>query len=336
MLQSLNELLSAVAEKGGSDLHLSAQNVPIMRINGFIVNLAGNDPLQPEDCERFCHDVLSDVQFHQLNTRGDADASYVCKSTVTNVCLRTRVNVFKDSRGISFAFRLIHHKIPSVKSLGIPESVLKLTEKPHGLVIVTGPTGSGKTTTLAALLETINMSKNLHMITIEDPIEYMYEGKAALISQREVGRDCDSFRSGLKAALREDPNVILVGEMRDAETISTALFAAETGHLVFATLHTANVVEALDRMLQYFPAEAHRQMRMEIANCFEGILAQKLLLRKNGGRVAAFEVLLRNVASINLIRSGEAFRLTDYMHSEPGMQTMEDALQGLRNIGQIE
>lgn len=199
------------------------------------------------------------------------------------------------------------------------------------MVIITGPTGSGKTTTLAALLDAINAESPVHIITIEQPIEYQFQMKRAVISQREVGRDCISFLEGLRASLRQDPDVILIGEMRDAETITTALAAAETGHLVFTTLHSANAVEAIDRLVQYFPATRHQEIRNELANSFLAIAAQKLLPSRNGGRVAAFEVLLSTDSTKNVIRSSQGFRVQDYMHRDEGMQTMAESIRGLRN-----
>lgn len=334
-MKSIDELLAILDREKGSDLHLAVGIRPCIRINGVLVTLP-EDPLQEEEMKMICHQILSDVQMQTLQTMGDADAAYTCSNPLNKTILRARVNIFKDSRGLALAVRLINETIPSMKSLLLPQSLIKLTDKKHGFVIVTGPTGSGKTTTLASMIDYINENQPVHIITLEDPVEFMYREKKAIISQREIGKDCASFHRGLEAALREDPDVILVGEMRDAETIATALSAAETGHLVFATLHTANVIEAMDRLLQYFPAERHDQMRKQLANCMEGVVAQKLLPGKRGGRVAAFEILLKNDAVLNLIRTGESFRLPDYMRAAAGMQTMDDSLKSLRNLRLID
>ena len=218
-----------------------------------------------------------------------------------------------------------------MQELRIPGPLQDIRHRKHGIVIITGPTGSGKTTTLAALLDAINAESPVHIITIEQPIEYQFQMKRAVISQREVGRDCISFLDGLRASLRQDPDVILIGEMRDDETITTGLAAAETGHLVFTTLHSANVVEAIDRLVQYFPATRHQEIRNELANSFLAIAAQKLLPSRNGGRVAAFEVLLSTDSTKNVIRSSQGFRVQDYMHRDEGMQTMAESIRGLRN-----
>lgn len=331
-IQNLQNLLSLTVKKGGSDLHLVTGVIPVTRINGQITAL-NNDlsRLSSEAGIEILKSLLSQYQIKKLEENGDADASYEFEDPCTKKMIRCRINVYQDINGYAFALRLISNKIPSMKELLLPLSLRSLTAKQHGLIVVTGPTGSGKTTSLASMLDYINESKALHILTIEDPVEYIYPLKQSIISQREIGQNVLSFAAGLKAALREDPDVILVGEMRDAETIATALAAAETGHLVLTTLHTSNVIEAVDRMLQYFPSEQQKQIQLQLSNCFEGIIAQKLLPRADGrGRVAAFEVLLRTPATTNVIRTGEAFRLKDYMRSSEGMQTMEDSLDDLK------
>jgi len=337
-LKSIQEMLSIVAQRKGSDLHLITNVVPTMRINGTIKSFEENlMVMEPAESDTLAQEILNNYQFKQLRDRGDADASYSCKSILEDKILRARVNVFKDYRGLSFAFRLISDKIPTMQDLMLPLGLRNLTNRKHGFIAITGPTGSGKTTTLAAMLNSINETQYGNIITLEDPIEYIYPIKCSIISQREIGQNCVSFAEGLKASLRQDPNVIFVGEMRDAETIATALSAAETGHLVLTTLHTANVIEAVDRMLQYFPAEQQQRMQSELANCFLGIVAQKLIPKKTGnGRVAAFEVLLKTPATEKLIRNGEAFQLKNYMRSEYGMITMEKALTDLQNRGLIQ
>ncbi|MBP2629443.1 MAG: twitching motility protein [Firmicutes bacterium] len=331
-MKSIQEMLSVVAKKNGSDLHLITNVVPTMRINGEIETLGENMPvMEAGDSNKLVAEILNAYQLQQLGQRGDADAAYSCESTLENKILRARVNIFKDHRGISFAFRLINNSILTMQELMLPYSLRNLVNKEHGFIVITGPTGSGKTTTLASMIDHINETKYRKIITLEDPIEYVYSVKRSIISQREIGKDCMNFADGLKAALRQDPDVILAGEMRDPETIATALTAAETGHLVITTLHTGNVIEAIDRILQYFPAVQQKQVQTELANCFLGIVAQKLISKKDGnGRVAAFEVLLKTPATEKLIRTGEAFQLKDYMRAEYGMLTMDESIKSLR------
>ena len=336
-MKSIEEMLSIVVKNGGSDLHLVTNVVPTMRKNGVIQNLYDDQyKFSYDDSKKLIAAILNGYQCNALKAQGDANASYTCQSIFSQKTIRARVNVFKDLRGYSFAFRLINEKIPTMQDILLPHGIQSLIKKEHGIIIVTGPTGSGKSTTIASMVDSINETKSVHIITVEDPVEYFYNIKTAIISQREVGENCASFFAGLKAALREDPDIILVGEMRDAETIEMALAAAETGHLVLTTLHTANVIQAVDRMMQYFPSEQQQQIRLELANCFEGIIAQKLFPKKNGGRVAAFEVLLRTPATINLIRSNRAFELKDYMHNKDMMQTMDDAIEDLQRRGFLE
>lgn len=330
-MKSLNEMISIADKSGASDIHLVTGLTPTMRKNGLIENLYEDSSIFTSEASKNIIDtIINKYQKNSLEDKGDANLSYTCQSIFKEKILRTRVNVFKDLRGYSFAFRLINENIPTMQELLLPRSVQSLIKKDHGLIVVTGPTGSGKSTTIASMLETINNTKNIHILTIEDPVEYYYKSKKSLISQREVGENCISFSTGLKAALREDPDVILVGEMRDAETIEMALAAAETGHLVLTTLHTADVVQSIDRMMQYFPANQQEQIRMQLANSFEGIIAQKLFLKNGGGRVAAFEILLRTPATINLIRTGRAFELKDYMSNRDGMQTMDESIIDLK------
>ncbi|MBR5162430.1 MAG: PilT/PilU family type 4a pilus ATPase [Schwartzia sp.] len=324
----LDELLEIVLENKGSDLHLIEGLSPSMRVDGKIYRIK---PPDFENGNKLAEQILTDRQRKILEERGDVDAAY----NPQTLNIQTRVNVYRDSTGISFAFRLIPDKIPSMDDLMFPISMRNMTKEMHGLILVTGPTGSGKTTTLAAMLQSIADNRYGNIVTLEDPIEYELRPSLSIISQREVGRHCDSFASGLKAALRQDPDVIMVGELRDAETIGTALAAAETGHLVLATLHTATVVEAVDRMTQYFPPADRKAILTELANSFIGIVAQRLFEKKKGGRVAAYEILTRTTATVNMIRSDAIFRCADYMRPEHGMQTMEKAIQGLQNLGLI-
>ncbi|WP_196598800.1 type IV pilus twitching motility protein PilT [Pectinatus frisingensis] len=331
-MQSIDEMLSIADKNNASDIHLVTGLTPTMRKNGLIENLYEDSSIfTSETSKNIIDTILNKYQKNSLEDKGDANLSYTCQSIFKEKILRTRVNVFKDLRGYSFALRLINENIPTMQELLLPRSIQSLIKKEHGLIVVTGPTGSGKSTTMASMLETINNTKNIHILTIEDPVEYYYKSKKSLISQREVGENCISFSAGLKAALKEDPDVILVGEMRDAETIEMALAAAETGHLVLTTLHTADVVQSIDRMMQYFPANQQEQIRMQLANSFEGIIAQKLFLKNGGGRVAAFEILLRTPATVNLIRTGKAFELQDYMSNRDGMQTMDESITDLKH-----
>lgn len=328
----LDKLLQKVFEDNASDLHLIEGLPPAERIDGEIIKI-GDTPFF-DHREELIQRLLSKQQKLQLTERGDADASYEVEIT-PGVTLRFRVNVYRDSTGFSFAFRLIPAKIPSMDDLQFPMGMRRMIREQHGLILVTGPTGSGKTTTLAAMLQDIANHRRSKIITLEDPIEYRLHPNQSIISQREIGINCKSFAVGLKAALRQDPDIIMVGELRDAETIGTALAAAETGHLVLATLHTATVIEAVDRITQYFPLSDRKTLLMELANSFIGIVAQRLFTKKKGGRIAAFEILTRNDATVNMIRSDAIFRCTDYMRPEQGMQTMENAIQGLKNIGLI-
>lgn len=330
--KNFDRLLTEAAEQGASDLHLDNDGQAVIRYNGELRTMTPIGHLSISPITAF--DVLLDSLLfgkkkEEFERNGSTDISLCYRSkTGEKSC---RCHVFRHSAyRNAMAIRFFPSAIPSCKTLGLPDSLTKLTREEHGLIIVSGPTGSGKTTTIASLLDWINETYGKHIITVEDPIEYVLKDKTSLIHQREVGMDCPSFAAGLKAALREDPDVILVGEMRDAETIATAISAAETGHLVFSTLHTANVVEAVDRLVQYFPADHHTQIRNELAVCFKGIIAQKLFPCTKGGRVAAFEILLPVDATKNVIRKGENHRLYDYMHPSYGMQTMEQAIEGLK------
>ena len=331
---SLQDLLCELSQRGGSDLHIISGALPSVRVDGKILPI-GNEIITDAVCLRIATELMTDYQKKSFEGRGDCDMSYTFRDRAENSMKRCRVNVFQDMNGTSFAIRLLSDKIPSIDKLGLPNVLKNLSAKPHGLIALTGPTGSGKTTTLSAMVDYINNEMAAHILTIEDPIEYVYEMKQSIISQREVGKHVVSFAAGLKAALREDPNVILVGEMRDKETIEIALNAAETGHLVLTTLHTSNVIDAVDRILQYFPTEQQNQIQLQLANCFEGIIAQRLFKRKNSsGRIAALEIMLRTPATINLIRTGRAFQLKDYLRLD-GMQTMDNSIAELKAQGMI-
>lgn len=327
----LDELLKKVWQDKASDLHLIEGLSPSERVDGEIIQI-GEKPF--DNGGALAKRLLSEQQQQRLEECGDADTSYEAE-IAPGTKIRSRVNVYRDSMGTSFAFRLIPDKIPTMDDLMFPMGMCRMILEPHGLILVTGPTGSGKTTTLASMLQEIANNRKGKIVTLEDPIEYRLRPTKSIISQREIGINCKSFAAGLKAALRQDPDVIMVGELRDADTITTALAAAETGHLVLATVHTATVVEAVDRVTQYFAPSDRKTILMELANSFVGIVAQKLFAKKNGGRVAAFEILTRNDATVNMIRSDAIFRVADYMRPEQGMQTMDKAIQGLQNLGLI-
>ncbi|MEN6623587.1 MAG: PilT/PilU family type 4a pilus ATPase [Smithella sp.] len=328
---NIQKLLSDAVSCSASDLHLIVGLIPAIRVDGAILPLPHASVLSVGECSELVKEFLSAEQQEQYFYRKDYDVSYAFENLHTKQQHRCRINLFQDLSGNAFSIRFIPTKIPTIRSLQLPHIFEELIQKENGLILITGPTGSGKTTTLTAMLDAINETRAAHILTLEDPIEYIHSPKKSILSQREIGQTAASFSSGLKAALREDPDIILVGEMRDPETVEIALNAAETGHLVLSTLHTANVVEAIDRVLQYFPDYRQKQIQQQLANCIEGIIAQKLLPKKNQpGRVAAFEILTRTPATINLIRTGEAFRLQDFMHQRDGMQTMGDAIADLR------
>ncbi len=330
---TLAEMVSLVKEKNGSDIHLLTDHYPIARIDNALFPISNDENILTDDIIQSYLDILmSDYHKKIFDEFGDADIAWEIKSTISNQIIRCRVNVFRDSRGISIAIRIIPDHIPTMQDIRLPLSVQGLMKYTHGLIVFTGPTGSGKTTSLASMINHFNETQASHIITIEDPIEYRYKIRQSIISQREVGRDCISFARGLKASLREDPDIILVGELRDRETISTAIMAAETGHLVLTTLHTANVIEAVDRLVQYFPADEQRQILHELAIALRGIIAQRLLLKKGGGRIAAYEILLNTPAIANLIRNNQMFQAYNFMHGQDGMQTMEESVEGLKNM----
>lgn len=328
MKSFFDSLLKEMERSKASDLHIIGRMQPSLRLNGEILRL-DLEPISRQQIDELCQEVLTSWQQDVLQKNGDVDISYTFLNDDGAVC-RCRINAFKASNDISFAIRLIPNEIPTLKKLHLPNALETMITQ-NGLIAVTGPTGSGKTTTLAAMLDSINESRACNIIAIEDPIEYLHAPKKAIIRQREIGNDLPTFSAGLRSALRQDPDVILVGEMRDRETVETALNAAETGHLVLTTLHTGNVIEAVDRILQYFPAEQQTQIQAQLANCFQGVIAQRLLpLRNGGGRIAALEILRRTPATVNLIRSGKSYQLKDYMLPAEGMQTMEAAIKELQ------
>ena len=329
---TIDELLLAAKEHEASDVHISVGVPPKMRVNGVLLDM--NYPrLFPEDTSAIIMPVLSEVQAEVLNKTGEIDFSYSIPKAG-----RYRVNAYKQRGTVSAAIRLVGTAIPKPNELGIPKSVVDLMNRQRGLVLVTGPTGSGKSTTLASILDQINETKEKHIITLEDPIEYLHSHKKAMVNQREIGTDSHSYASALRAALREDPDVILVGEMRDLETISIAITAAETGHLVFSTLHTTGAASTIDRVIDVFPPHQQQQIRVQLAMVLECVVSQQLIAKdRQKGRVAAFEVMHNTVAIKNLIRENKTYQINSMMQTSKklGMQTMDDALYDLYMAGHI-
>jgi twitching motility protein PilT len=333
---SIDELLENMVERNASDLHVTTGTPPAIRVRGEVERLHGFDALTPEETQQLLYRILSSEQQKLLELNRQLDFSYSMPGLA-----RFRVNVYFQRESIGAAFRLIPTELKTLEELGIPSSLHVLAEKPRGLVLVTGPTGSGKSTTLAALIDEINRTRAEHILTIEDPIEFLHRHKRCIVNQREIGPDAKSFAEALRAALRQDPDVILVGEMRDLETISTALTAAETGHLVFGTLHTQSAPSTIDRIIDVFPAEQQEQVRIQIANSLQGVVTQALLPTADKmGRVPALEILLPDDAVRNLIRQGKVEQIYSVMQTNTGrgMQTMEQSLGELimRRIVEFE
>ncbi|MFW6028624.1 MAG: type IV pilus twitching motility protein PilT [Halanaerobiales bacterium] len=329
---TIEELLRITKENNASDLHITVGVPPIVRVYG-VLKYTHHDKLTQEDTERLVMSLLSDAHKKVFEEKGEVDFSY--SSTAVG---RFRVNIFRQRGSIAAALRLVGTTIPQPQQLGIPQSVVNLYNKKRGLVLVTGPTGSGKSTTLASIIDQINNHRNCHVITLEDPIEYLHGHKKSVINQREIGLDTHSYANALRAALRQDPDVILVGEMRDLETISIAVTAAETGHLVFSTLHTIGAANTIDRVIDVFPPHQQQQIRIQLASVLQSIISQQLLPTVNNkGRVAAFEVLHANSAIRNLIREAKTHQVPSIMQTNKqiGMQTMDDALCDLYRNGFI-
>ena len=325
-MRVLDEILTEAYRQKASDVHLVTGAPPIYRIDGVLLPQK-SEVLTFETTKAYVKEVLTPTMWETLEKNRELDFSY----GISGIS-RFRVNVFYQRNSLSLAFRIITTKIPSVESLGIPEITKTLMEKTHGLFLVTGPTGSGKSTTLAALIDYMNQTMNRHIITLEDPIEYLHTHKQSIIEQREVGFDTLSFKNGLRASLRQDPDVILVGELRDWETISTAITASETGHLVLGTLHTSDAAGSIERMIDVFPPEQRNQIRMMLANVLLGILSQRLLPTiHEKGRVAATEMLINNSAVKNLIRNEKMHQIKNVLQTSAsqGMHTMEMSIQRL-------
>jgi twitching motility protein PilT len=329
----LRELLETTVQEKASDLHMTVGRPPMLRIYGELVPLSGMNVLSNNLICELIAGILDEARKQTLLSTGQVDFSYGLPGVA-----RFRVNVFRQRGVFSVVMRAIPTEIPRLETLGVPQSVISLTEKSRGLVLVTGPTGSGKTTTLAALVDLINERRNCHILTLEDPIEYLHRHKQSIVNQREVGTDTDSFSNGLRAALREDPDVILVGEMRDLETIQIALTAAETGHLVFATLHTNDVMQTVDRVIDVFPPHQQTQIRMQLALTLQGVIAQQLIPRLDQpGRVMATEILFTTSAARNLIREGKTYQLPTVIQTggKLGMHTLDSSLRKFYDLRMI-
>src|SRR3954470_3066312 len=331
---SIDDLLEQMVARSASDLHVTTHTPPVIRVRGEIARLDGYEPLTSEDTQQLMYSILSSERQKQLEIKRQLDFSHSIPGLA-----RFRVNVYFQKECVGAAFRMIPDELKTLEELGIPATLHQLAEKPRGLVLVTGPTGSGKSTTLAALIDEINRNRAEHILTIEDPIEFLHRHKRCIVNQREIGPDATTFAEALRAALRQDPDVILVGEMRDLETISTALTAAETGHLVFGTLHTQSAPSTIDRIIDVFPPEQQEQVRIMIANSLQGVVTQALLPTADGvGRVPALEVLLPDDAVRNLIRQGKVEQIYSVMQTNTsrGMQTMEQSLADLIQRGTVK
>ena len=329
----VDDLLRLMLERGGSDLHLTVGSPPGIRQRGELIPVENMKPLSPRDTMDMLLSLLSEEQRRRFETELELDFAY----SIPGVS-RFRANVFQQRNSMGAVFRVIPIKIPSLEDLGLPKVCRYLAERPRGLVLVTGPTGSGKSTTLAAMVDHINTNKAVHIMTMEDPIEFMHRNKKAFVNQREVGEDTHSFASALKRVLRQDPDVILVGEMRDLETISAAITAAETGHLVLATLHTTGGPETVDRVIDVFPPHQQQQVRMQLSTTLEGVLSQVLMRSTDGrSRVMAMEIMLGVPAISNLIREGKTHQMETIIQGSAalGMQTLDQHLKTLLTQGKI-
>ena len=326
-MANMHQLLKAMIEKGASDLHVTTGTAPQLRIDGKLHPLR-MPPLSPPETKQLCYSVLTDAQKHRFEETSELDLSFSVQKLS-----RFRANVFVQRGNVAGAFRAIPFKIKTFEDLGLPKIVSDLAQKPRGLVLVTGPTGSGKSTTLATMIDKINTERNEHIVTVEDPIEYLHQHKGCIINQREVGADTTSFKNALKYILRQDPDVVLIGEMRDLETIEAALTVAETGHLCFATLHTNSAVQTMNRIIDVFPPYQQAQVRAQLSFVLEGVMCQSLLPRANGpGRAMSLEVMIPNPAIRNLIREDKIHQVYSAMQvgqEKFGMQTMNQSLASL-------
>jgi len=332
-MASIYDLLKIMIEKGASDLHITTGSPPRLRIDGKLVPLDYQN-LSPTETKSLCYSILTDAQKHKFEENNELDLSFGVKGLS-----RFRGNVFMQRGAVAGAFRTIPFEIKTFQDLGLPEIVNELVKRPRGLILVTGPTGSGKSTTLAAMVDRINTERYDHIITVEDPIEYLHAHKKCLINQREVNADTASFKAALRYVLRQDPDVVLIGEMRDLETIEAALTVSETGHLTLATLHTNSAVQTINRVIDVFPPHQQEQIRVQLSFVLEGVLSQQLLAKKSGkGRVLAIELLVPNPAIRNLIREDKIHQIYSMMQTgaaKSGMQTMNQSLIELYSKGHL-
>lgn len=331
-MQSMEELLHIAKDKGASDLHITVGVPPTMRVNGELTYV-NDEKMMPDMTTALVESIMSAKQKSHFDEYGEVDFSFSMPSIG-----RFRVNAFKQRGSVAAALRVVDSIIPEPEKLGLPPSIIELYLRKRGLILVTGPTGSGKSTTLASLIGQINKNRSCHVITLEDPIEYLHSHNKSIVNQREMGLDSMSYANGLRAALRQDPDVILVGEMRDLETIATAVTAAETGHLVLSTLHTTGAVSTIDRVIDVFPPHQQQQIRIQLAAVLQAVVSQQLVpTQDNKGRVAAFEILHINQAVRNLIREQKTHQILSIMQTNKriGMQTMDDALLDLLRMDMI-
>ena len=329
---AIDRLLGVMLERKASDLHVSTTSPPLLRVDGEMLQIAGESAFSNESMQRMLMPIVPERNREEFERTHDSDFAYELPGRA-----RFRVNVFVDLRGMGAVFRVIPSKILTVDDLGLPKDLLTLCHLPKGLVLVTGPTGSGKSTTLAALIDYINRTRSAHVITIEDPIEFVHPNKKCLINQRQVGEHTDSFKRALRAALREDPDIVLLGEMRDLETVSIAIETAETGHLVFGTLHTSSAPSTIDRIIDQYPPEQQNQIRVMLSSSLKGVISQMLCKKVGGGRVAALEVMFAVPAIANLIRESKIFQIPSIMQTgrKLGMALMNDALLKLVKDGVV-
>lgn len=327
----IDDLLHEVCERGASDLHLAVGLPPMLRVDGVLVR-TNYRPLTPNDTQRLIFDILTGDQIQWFEKTRELDFSYGVKGIG-----RFRVNVYRQRGSTGAALRAIPDQIPTFEQLGLPPLLRELSKKHSGLILVTGPTGSGKSTTIACMIDAINSERAVHIMTIEDPIEYLHRHKRGMINQRELNMDTDSFENALRGVLREDPDVILIGEMRDLETIAAALTLAETGHLVFGTLHTRNAPQTIDRVVDVFPPHQQDQIRVQLSNTLEAVVAQQLLPRLGHGRIVAIEMLIATAAIRNLIREGKTHQIYSALETgaQFGMQTMDKILAELQKAGKV-
>lgn len=320
------DILISASDLGASDVHINYKCEPIARVNGKFIKIS-NELLSKSDTEKMANELIETQKLNEVKKLGEYDFSISIKNLY-----RFRVNIYKQQDSYAIAARIINSKIPDLETLGLPNVVKEFVKKENGLVLVTGPTGSGKSTTLASILDSINKDFQKHIITLEDPIEYIYNRKNSIISQREIGKDTKNFKSGLRSVLRQDPDVILIGEIRDEETLATALTAAETGHLVFSTLHTIGAAQTIDRIIDMFQANQQNQIRMQLSSVCEGIISQQLIPNiNNEGMVVATEVMVSTSAIKNLIRDSKTHQISNIIQtgSKNGMQLMDQDLVNL-------